>query len=213
MKMIRFLTLALCLPATAARAESLPGTATLDWLEADLSMRLMDGAHRFVERKIAEAPAKRATLWARDFSSAEAYAKSVEANRAHFKTIIGAVDVRLPAAMERYGDEANPALVAETPAYRIFQVRWPVLDGLWGCGLMVEQKNAPAACAVVVPDAGQTPEQLLGLAPGAGSQVARRLAENGFALLLPVTISREKLTTDDRQLRTSDQTRREWIYR
>ena len=213
MKMIRFLTFALCLSATMVRAGTLAGTAALDWLEADLSGRLMDGAHRFVERKIAEAPAKRAPLWARDFSSPEAYAKSVEANRAHFKTIIGVVDARLPAAMERYGDEANPALVAETATYRIFQVRWPVLDGLWGCGLMVEQKNAPAACAVVVPDAGQTPEQLLGLAPGAGPQVARRLAENGFELVLPVTISREKLTTDDRQLRTSDQTHREWIYR
>ncbi len=198
-----------------AVAEPLPQTTALEWPEADLSGRLMDGAHRFVERKITEAPAKRETLWARDISSPEAYAKSVEPNRVRFRTIIGAVDPRLPAAMEQYGDEANPALVAETSRYRVLQVRWPVLEGLWGTGLLVEQKSAPVASAVIVPDAGQTPEQLLGLSPGiaAGSQSARRLAENGFALVLPLTISREKMATDDKQILATDQTYREWIYR
>ena len=37
-----------------AGPESLPQTRPLDWEEADLSSRLMEGAHRFVERKIAE---------------------------------------------------------------------------------------------------------------------------------------------------------------
>lgn len=101
----------------------------------------MDGAHRFVERKIAELVATRGALWARDFSSPEAYARSVEANRARFKIIIGAVDIRLPAAMERYGDDANPALVAETARYRVEQVRWPVLAGLWATGLLVRPKS------------------------------------------------------------------------
>src|SRR5262245_18900495 len=99
---------------SAAAPAILPGTAPLEWPEADLSERLMDGAHRFVERKIAEAPAGRTKFWARDYSSAQAYEQSVDANRQRFKTIIGAVDQRLSAAMERYGDEENPALVAET---------------------------------------------------------------------------------------------------
>ena len=175
----------------------------------------MDGAHRFVERKISESVVKRTDFWARDFSSPVAYAKSVEANRAHFRTIIGAVDARLPAAMERYGDDGNPALVAETTRYRVYQVRWPVFEGLWGHGLLVEPQSEPVAHAVVVSDAGQTPEQVLGLAPGiaTASQAARRLAENGFELVLPLTINRDRLVTDDPQLRTSDQTHREWIYR
>ena len=41
--------------AESAASESLPGTKALDWPEEDLSTRLMDGAHQFVERKIAEA--------------------------------------------------------------------------------------------------------------------------------------------------------------
>lgn len=198
--------------ASIAYPQELPRTQRLEWPEEDLSDRLMTGRHRFVERKIAEAPAKRSTLWLCDYSSPEAYAKSVEPNRASLRIILGVVDERLPATMERYGDEKNPALVAETDRLRIFQARWPVLDGFWGCGLLAEPKAAALAGIVVVPDAGQSPEELLGLAPGT-SQAARRLAENGFEVVVPLTISRERLATSDAQVRTSDQTYREWIYR
>jgi dienelactone hydrolase len=215
MKSITALALLLLAAFPAKGAEPLPGTKSLEWEEADLSKRMMDGAHQFIERKIDEAPEKRAAFWSRDFSSAEAYVKSVQPNRERLRKIIGAVDARLPAKMEHYGDDLWPALVAETSAYSVYQVRWPVLDGLWGSGLLVQPKGVTAARVVVVPDADQTPEQLLGLAPGIApeSQVARRLAENGCSVVVPVTISRSKLKTDDSQLSRSDQTHREWIYR
>ncbi len=199
----------------AEQLETLPDTKPLLWPEADLSSRMMDGAHRFIERQIAESVAKRSRFWSRDFSSATAYEQSVQPNRAHFQKIIGVVDPQSPVRMERFGDDANPALVAETSRYRIYQVRWPVLDGLFGHGLFVEPKQQPVASAVVLPDADQTPEQLLGLTPGIEreSQAARLLAENGFELVLPTLVSREKLKTEDPQLRSSDQTHREWIYR
>jgi len=212
MKTSLMLALTLVLFASMAHPQELRQTLRLEWPEEDLSDRLMTGAHHFVERKIAEAPAQRAKLWARDYSSPETYVKSVMPNRTSLKMILGVVDERLPAAMEGYGDEATPALVAETERMRIYQVRWPVLDGFWGCGLLAEPKAAAVASVVVVPDAGQTPEQLLGVAPGA-SQPARRLAENGFEVVVPVTVSRAKLATSDEQVRASDQTYREWIYR
>ena len=199
----------------AGRLETLPQTKPLEWEETDLSSRLMDGAHRFIERKIEESVAKRSQLWSRDFSSPAAYAKSVQPNRAHFQTIIGAVDPRLAARMERFGDDAHPALIAETSRYQVYQVRWPVLDGVFGHGLLVQPRRPPVASVVVLPDADQTPEQLMGLATGgkAESQAARLLAENGFELVIPTLVSRAKLQTDDKQLRSSDQTHREWIYR
>ncbi len=216
MKPAPLLAAALLLAWLTGRAAPLPQTAALDWPEADLSTRLMDGAHRFVEKKIDDSVAKRTALWARDFSSAGAYAASVAGNREHLRTILGAGDPRLPTVMERFGDETNPALAAETALYRVAQVRWPVLDGLSAEGLLVTPKSGNVtACVIVVPDAGQTPEQLLGLAPGlpAAAQVARRLAENGVRVILPATLDAGKLETSDPQLRTSDQTRREWIYR
>src|SRR5262245_12273342 len=207
-----FMALAL---AEAEPPEALPQTRSLDWEESDLSARLMDGAHRYIERKIQESVAKRNQFWTRDFSSPEAYARSVQPNRARFQTIIGAVDSRLPARLERFGDDSQPALVAETPRYRVYQVRWPVFEGLFGSGLLVQPKGPPAGHGIVLPDADQTPEQLMGLADGVRreSQVARRLAENGFELVLPILVDREKLQTTDKQLQNSDQTHREWIYR
>src|SRR5437899_531016 len=208
--------LVIALQGTAAeRVEILPQTKPLEWEESDLSARLMDGAHRFIERQIAESVQKRTQFWSRDFSSPAAYAKSVQPNRARFQTIIGAVDSRLTARMERFGDDAHPALVAETLRYQVYQVRWPVLDGLFGHGLLVQPRRPPVASVVVLPDAEQTPEQLMGLTTGgkAESQAARLLAENGFELVVPTLVSREKLQTDDKQLRSSDQTHREWIYR
>src|SRR5438477_10233937 len=107
--------LLIAIPVLAVeRLETLPQTKPLDWEESDLSSRLMDGAHRFIERQIAESVAKRAQFWSRDFTSPEAYTKSIQPNRARFQTIIGAVDPRLAVRMERFGDDAHPALAAET---------------------------------------------------------------------------------------------------
>src|SRR5690242_12447445 len=111
-----FLTL-----ACPAAEPALPNARPLEWPEADLSGRLMDGAHRFIESKIAEAPARRSRFWHRDFSSAGAYTTSIEPNRKQFQTIIGAVDSRLPSRMERFGDDENPAVVAETSGYIVSQ--------------------------------------------------------------------------------------------
>src|SRR5881296_1283104 len=137
------LRIAMC--TAAELLELLPQTTRLEWEESDLSSRLMDGAHRFIERKIEESVAKRSHFWSRDFSSPAAYAKSVQPNRAHFQTIIGAVDPRLAARMERFGDDAHPALIAETSRYRIYQVRWAVLDRLFGHGLLVQPRRPPVA--------------------------------------------------------------------
>jgi dienelactone hydrolase len=192
----------------------LPGTLPLAG-EEDFSERMMDGAHRFVERQIGESIQKRQQYWRRDFSSRQAYDASVEPNRKRLLQIIGAVDPRVPARMERFGDDSNPALVAETAAYRIYQVRWPVLEAVTGEGLLLEPKSGRLASAVALPDAGQTPEQLAGLAPGlpTDAQFARRLAENGFEVLVPVLIDRGSAWSGHPDFGKTDQTHREWIYR
>src|SRR5262249_46379547 len=134
---------------------------------------------------------KRAPFWKRDCSSSAAYEKSVEPNRQRFRKTIGVVDSRLPVRMERFGDDA-PALIAEKDNYRIYQVRWPVLDGVWGEGLLLEPKGQPVAQVIALPDADQTPEQLAGLAPGVANeaQFARRLVENGFQVVVPALVDR-----------------------
>lgn len=205
----------LLLPSSGKSAEPLPGTAPLTWEEEDLSARMMDGAHEFVERQIAESIDKRQKHWNRDFSSLEAYTESVEPNRRRLREILGVVDERLPGTFEQFGDDANPALVAETDNYTIYQVRWPVLQDVFGEGLWIRPKHQPTAHIVALSDADQTPEELLGLAGKLAPQQqwGRRLAEKGFEIVIPTLVNRERLATEDSRLRRSDQTNREWIYR
>ena len=193
----------------------LPQTALLEWPEEDLSGRMMDGAHRFVERQIDEVQARAGQFWKYDRSSPAAWTAAVQGNRDRLREIVGAVDTRVAPALERYGDDDNPALVAETNRYRVFQVRWPVLDGISADGLFVEPVGTPSASLVVVPDAGQTPEQILGIAPGLppDRQFGRVLADSGCELLIPTLIRRAPIETTDTQLRQSQQTWREWLYR
>lgn len=205
---------------SAAAQDSLPGTAKLEWLEQDLSERLMDGAHAFVERKIAEAKPKREAFWHYDLASPEAYSRILEPNRATFRRMIGVADPRIsPVTMEKFGEGDVPGLAAQTETFRVWQVRWPVLEGVTSEGLLVEpSQKESAGYVIVVPDASETPEQLIGLTDGdAGRrELVRRLAANGFRVLIPAVIDRALYlgpTGNDALLKTSRQSHREWIWR
>ena len=175
----------------------------------------MDGAHRFVERKIDQSMQTRAQYWNRDLFTRSLYEKSVDPNRQRFTRIIGVVDPRVPVTMERFGDDDNPALVAAAENYRVYQVRWPVLANVWGEGLLLQPSKPALAHVIAIPDADQSPEQLVGLAAGIApeSQFARRLAENGFEVLVPVLIDRTARWSGHPDIRVTDQPHREWIYR
>jgi len=200
----------------------LPGTASLTG-ENPLDVRMMDGAHRFIERKITAAPAGRAAYWNRDLSSSSAYAESVADNRARLRKIMGAINrgnernhnMVLPALepkvrMERVRDDHCPALLAENECCRVTRVRWQVLKGVYGEGLLLEPKGPVKGHVVAIPDADQLPEQLAGLVAGLPPerQFARRLAENGVRVVVPLLISRDLLLSGNKE-----QTHREWIYR
>ena len=91
-----------------------------------------------------------------------------------------------------------------------------MFEGVYGEGLFLEPKGRPIACMVAIPDADQTPEMLTGLAPGLAPerQFARRLAENGCAVLVPVLINRQDtLSSRPKLKRTTNLPHREWIYK
>ena len=73
-QLVAVLFLAVLAPQ-APSGDELPGTRRLEGPE-DLSAKMMEGLHRFVERKIDESVASRQKLWSRDFSSPASYAKS-----------------------------------------------------------------------------------------------------------------------------------------
>jgi dienelactone hydrolase len=200
--------------ARSAEVVVLPGTEPLAWEEDDLSTRMMDGLHTFIERKIADSVKTRGNLWQRDFSSPAAYEKSIEPNRERFKKMIGVVDQRVPVRLERIFDSSDSA-VADTPSFRIDQIRWTVLDGVNGEGLLLEPKRDAVGYVVALPDADQTPEQIVGLEPSKGmtSQFARILVECGYIVFVPTIIDRTDEWSGHPDVAYTNQTHREWIYR
>ena len=178
---------------------------------------MVEGIDRFLMREIERSVQERQKLWHRDFSSREAYARSVQPNREHLQKYIGAVEARLRVkTLEYLSDTATLPLVAETETYRVYAVRWPIFDDVYGEGLFLQPTGEVQARVIAIPDADQTPEMLVGLAPGipAESQFARRLAENGCQVIVPVLISRDDTGSGNPLLqRFTNQPHREWIYR
>ncbi len=66
-------------------------------------------------------------------------------------------------------------------------IRWPVLPGVWGEGLLIEPITEPQAKPILnviaIPDADQTPEQFAGIVEGVEPklQYARLLAASGLS--------------------------------
>jgi dienelactone hydrolase len=194
--------------AADADRSPLPGTAPLT-LEGDIASQLVDGADAFLLRRIEASVAERAKHWRRDLSSREAYDRSIEPNRQRLAHVLGVRDPRVPFdGLELLDTTARPALVGRGEGYEIFAVRWPAFADVYGEGLLLEPTGRkPLAQIVAVPHCDQTPEMLCGLVEGIApeSQFARRLAESGCRVVVPMLI--------DRSEKTRGITNREWIYR
>jgi hypothetical protein len=178
---------------------------------------MVAGIDRFLLRETDLAAAHRGERWKRDFGSAAAYEKSIATNRENLRRMIGAVDPRLPSPTpELVATLDTPAEVAETDRFTARAVRWPVLEGVFGEGLLLQPKGRIRARVVAIPDADQTPELICGLARGLApeAQFARRLAENGCEVLVLTLVNREDTWSGNEKLkRFTNQPHREWIYR
>ncbi len=209
---------------TAADAQSqIPNTQPLTW-DGDLADRMMDGLHRFVEKKIDNAVKTRGQFWRRDTSSPEAYEKSIAPNRERLKKLIGMVDQRAPLRMEMVRQLPGEAVIAkgETTltgnkqmSYDVMRVRWTVLEGVTGEGLLLKPTTPPIGAVVAIPDADELPEQIAGIVEGTPNQLqfARHLAEYGFLVLVPTLIDRSDRFSGNELVAFTNQPHREWIWR
>jgi dienelactone hydrolase len=200
----------------------LPSTAPLT-LQGDLAAKMVDGIHQFLLRRTQEAAEERGRLWQRDYQSVEAYNRSVSPNRERFRQIIGAVDKRIGGrAPDLLATLSTSAQVSRGSGYKVYAVSWPVFDrvvadddGLAAEGLLLQPEGKPAARVVAIPDADWTPEMLVGLAVGVPpeAQFARRLAENGCQVMVPVLINRDDTFSGIPGIAMTNETHREWVYR
>ncbi|HKB06601.1 MAG TPA: hypothetical protein VKD90_30675, partial [Gemmataceae bacterium] len=201
--------------AGIAAADPLPGTKSLEDKD-DLAAKMVAGIDADLMRRIEAAAKGGNDRWNVKSDSLQSYLDSVRPNRDRLRKLLGAIDERVkPVKMEYVGSDTPSALVAETAGYKVYAVRWPVLPGVDGEGLLLEPTGPVRASVVAIPDADQTPEQIVGLAPGvpAESQFARRLGST-CRVVVPVLIDRKPTSSPSPVLkRDTNIPHREFIWR
>lgn len=106
---------------------------------------------------------------------------------------------------------SRSSLVGKGTGYSVHAVSWRAFDDVTAEGLLLLPDGPAIADIVAIPDADQTPEQILGLAPGVAeeSQFARKLAERGCRVIVPTLIDRKFGTYRGKNQITN----REFLYR
>jgi dienelactone hydrolase len=211
-----FITYTLVAQPTA----TLPQTSALT-NSGDLSAQMVEGIDRWLSRETERVRTNRAALWRGELSD-----EFKRSRREQLREMIGAVDERIADPVLQFlgeGERGSEIFRSSGPrGFVAYRVRWPVLEGVFGEGLLLEplgadgKPAAPIASVLAIPDADQLPEALAGLGAGVApeSQVARHLAESGWRVLIPVLVSRsDEFSGNARLKRFTNQPHREWIYR
>ena len=198
-------------------ARVLHGTAPLT-MEGDLAAQMVEALDGYVTDAVARSPEKREILWNRDYSSHEAYTKSVEPNRERFRKQIGCLDERLPIEELNYiATTSTAAQIVESDDYTVSRVRWQVFDGVEGEGLLLEPRDGAWTTQVVaIPDADWTPEMIAGVTNDLPltAQYAKRLVRAGCRVVVPLLINRDDTYSGNPTLEAmTNQPHREFIYR
>ncbi len=184
---------------------ALPGTKPLDWT-GDIASQLVEGVDRFLLRKIEEQKNRRPDLWPRP-DDGRSYTEATASLRRELTERIGLKDERVPVRL--WKEHLTHGHRFETNSWQAEDVRWSVLPGVDAFGLLLEPKEGePRFSAIIVPDAGQTPEDLIGFAKDSFPSGAF-LASQGARVLIPSVVSR---TREARRGR-ANLTDQEYIYR
>ena len=209
----------------------LQGTDPLT-LDGDLAAQMVEALDGYVSRAVADSVERREALWNRDYSSHKAYTESVEPNRARLRKRIGCLDSRLPIEELVYSattktatrieqpdfSKTTVAFLMEADDYIVYRVRWQVFDEVEGEGLMLEPLpfSRTTAQIIALPDADWTPEMIAGITDAlpANVQFARRLAQAGCRVVVPLLINRDDTYSGNPTLGAmTNQPHREFIYR
>jgi dienelactone hydrolase len=204
----------------------LAGTDALDW-QGDLAARLVDAVDAFLLRELEQSTTRREVHWQRDLSSPAAYVRSIEPQRARLAHRLGVRDRRASSttphlnatyvAVNRPAEAGPfPTRVGRSADFDVYAISWPAFGDVEGTGLLLlPRARTPVADVVAIPDCEVLPEQLAGLLPGVDppSQYARRLAESGCRVVVPLLVSRRRGEFDWGARPAPSITNREMLYR
>jgi dienelactone hydrolase len=153
--------------------------------ETDIQARrekLYEAFDAYYSRLCAQTEETRQERWHRDFSSPEAYVKSVEPNRQRFLEMLGGWH------WERGELEARVEHVADTDRYRLERVWLRCFEDIeMDCLLLTPPGEGPRPVVMAQHGLSGTPEQVCGLfKPESGyNRIGIRLAEAGYVVIAP----------------------------
>ena len=102
MRSHHFALVALLAVPASGYAQPLPGTTLLEGKD-DFARVMVDGIHRYLDRRTAESVETRTLSWKPNEANAATYAKSLEPQRQRLRKILGVAPERLPPGMEYVG--------------------------------------------------------------------------------------------------------------
>lgn len=183
---------------------TLPGTRRLT-LEGDLAALMVEGIDRYLTRETQNTRKRRGQA-ADPGTSSEL--------RARLSEILGLMDTRQSGSIQAVSPVDGPAEVARGSGSRGYEVRWPVLKGVDGEGLLIRPEDLTRANVILLPDCDLTPEQSAGLRDGSACPyLADRLVQSGCQVLIPVLMDRRCTYSGNPDIAMTNQPHREYIYR
>ena len=207
--------LAISTLSPSTHGETLPNTDTLE-MQGDVAMQLVDNVDAFLLRELERSVDRREEHWQRDRSSWAAHQESIKGQRARLSSILGIRDARVaPQAPNILSANTQTVRIGHGTGFDVFVIRWTSFGHVTGEGLMLEPTSEAWANVIAIPDCEWTPEQLVGLSPGIERemQYARRLAESGCRVYVPMLINRQRKQFDWGPRPAPDITNREMLYR
>lgn len=185
----------------------LPGTKPLT-IKQPLDEVMVAGINRFAERELKLSVARRRKLWNRDYRNRKAYETSVAENRERLKKYLGVVDLRVKEPRFEVVTTLSEDKKEEPAApgdIKVTYIRWKVLRGVTGEGLLLNPSGPVKARVVAIPDADWTPEKF--------ASSMRQLAADGCQVVIPTIIDRKATYSGHPDVAYTNQPHREFVYR
>ncbi len=175
---------------------------------------MIENIDRFLLRELEKTSKLRDKNWSVDKVKEVGLAQFLSSKRSILRQQIGMVDQRIE----------NPTLTVESTigvgegplkpvltldGCEVYHASWPVFEGVRASGCIALPKDSVVKfCCVLIPDAGQSPEQMCGLGE-ASNTTALQLARSGGAVIVPAVVSRTEEPRNGRSVLTDQ----EYIYR
>ncbi len=191
----------------------LPKTTFLE--AGDLGTKMVTGIGTWLDIKILENETLRNEKFVSNAKKDFLDPKVLEQKKQILKKILGIIDSpKLTEDLELHETLNKPALIYENKHYKILKIRWQVIDGLQGEGLLIEQKGKPIAQIIAIPAPDITPESFCGLTNDKSTLMGKVLADLGCRVIIPTIIDRKQGFSNNPDIsRKTNIPRREFIYR